>query len=640
MPYEKQTGSRPPILSAPSLVKTSNRSPLTPRVAGSVLPTSTTPLSRREARENLTTPLGADISTPVSTFLNNNITQRSGSRKSRVDSTNTTPTGTPTRPAAPLSTNDLFRNVSDLSKESALDHSAMDKDMVTRPIVSFSPPISDVGHSKSSVQSSSGDSKFFFASDAKTAHGPRPQLQLKSSSFFYANGESIPEQPQSSNGSAVGPTVGDERAHSKFFHANGIPDIEASPHTYLPPPRASSVVSTSSRMTSPNLASSVAFSPPQRPTSPSKLNQHASMASLRGSPNLPAPILSRPQQSGRGQSPNSVVATRKTSIEASHRTVSHGRSVSFGSPELKTTSRRVSSGSSCEAPPSATPLHLVTNLVPISTPEETSEEEKGASEPRSELQSPVKAGHSIDNMNDLAANARRERKVLDLEITNSSLAAINRTLEREMRKQTTELRRYRRLSRSGRLSIATSASIRTTSGNLSIMEGIEGSLSDMSEEDLEDDSEYNSSEDSMDDGTLSPGAMAESDLRHRKRDEKRLQLDLSKHQQLLIDSQKMNQSLKRCLGWTEAMIDEGKKALNYHVRVSDVELGGRVLAPDEVEDGDNEGMSEVGPSLLQRARIDAVNGISWGGEARDDGDSGIDLEGQLREAILFSPGPS
>jgi hypothetical protein len=234
-------------------------------------------------------------------------------------------------------------------------------------------------------------------------------------------------------------------------------------------------------------------------------------------------------------------------------------------------------------------------------------------------------------MNELAANARRERKVLDLEITNSSLTAINRTLEREMRKQTAELRRYRRLSRSGRLSIATSTSIRSASGTLSMMDGVEVTpLSDMSEEDSEEDSEFDSSEsESLDDGSLSPGAMAESDLRHRKKDEKRLQLDLSKHQQLLIDSQKMNQSLKRCLGWTEELITEGRKALEYHVRVSDVELGGRVLAPDEVEGEDAEGLGDVGAKMLREARLAAANGsASWGGSAEGAGDrdSGIELD--------------
>lgn len=164
-----------------------------------------------------------------------------------------------------------------------------------------------------------------------------------------------------------------------------------------------------------------------------------------------------------------------------------------------------------------------------------------------------------------------------------------------------------------------------------MMDGVEGTpLSDMSEEDSEEDSEFDSSEsESLDDGSLSPGAMAESDLRHRKKDEKRLQLDLSKHQQLLIDSQKMNQSLKRCLGWTEELITEGRKALEYHVRVSDVELGGRVLAPDEVEGEDAEGLGDVGAKMLREARLAAANGsASWGGSAEGAGDrdSGIELD--------------
>lgn len=518
----------------------------------------------------------------------------------------------------------------------------MDRDIPKRSTVSFSPAPSDVGYPKSMVVSNSGDSKFFFANDAKSGPSSRPQFQTKSSStFFYANGELIPPAPHSSSASAVGSTIGEERAQPKFFHANGIPDLQSSPNPHFPPPRASSTVSTSSRMTSPRLASPGTLSPPQRPVSPSKLNQHASMSSLKGAPNLPSPTLPRPQNGGRGQSTNNIVAARKTSNEASHRVVSHSRSASVGSPDLKTASRRVSSGSSFEIPASTVPLSLITNSVPVSTPEELSEEREAAIDAVSELPSPVKAGHSIEHLNELAANARRERKVLDLEITNSSLAAINRTLEREMRKQTAELRRYRRLSRSGRLSIATSASIRSSSGTRSINGGVEGrELSDMSEEDSEV-SEYDSSEESVDDGSLSPGAMAESDLRHRKRDEKRLQLDLSKHQQLLIDSQKMNQSLKRCLGWTEEMINEGKKALAYNVRVSDVELGGRVLAPDEVEEDENEGMSDIGATLLKKARIAAANGTAaWGGDGKDDRDSGVELDGPPREPIIYSPLPS
>jgi hypothetical protein len=199
------------------------------------------------------------------------------------------------------------------------------------------------------------------------------------------------------------------------------------------------------------------------------------------------------------------------------------------------------------------------------------------------LRSPIKAGNSLEQMNELAANARRERKVLDLEITNSSLAAINRTLEREMRKQSAELRRYRRLSRSGRLSIATAVSRSSVGSHLSLSGISEDQHSDLSDEEYDDDDDA-SELDSVDDGTLSPTALAESDARHRKRDEQRLQLDLTKHQQLLIDSQTMNQSIKRCLGWTEELILEGNKALAYKVHVSDVELGGRVLIADENDD--------------------------------------------------------
>jgi hypothetical protein len=631
--YDKSSGStRPlmPVLSASA--KASNRAPLTPRVAGTTPPVVQTPLSRRGARSENTTPSASsreDLSTPVSAFLNNNITPRSSSRKSRVDSANTTPTGTPTGTPVPAS-NDSFRiNHDPPVYGSGLGINGIDRDVPKRPTVSFSPAVSDIGYSKSPAQNNKDDSKFFFASEAKTVQPARLPLQSKASTpFVYANGETI-GPPPSSSGSAVGSTV-DDRA-PKFFHANGTPDLESAPH--FPPPRPSSAVSSSSRMNSPRLANTSTFSPPLRPNSPSKLQQQASLSSLRNTPTLESPVLPRPQPVGRGQSANGIVATRRTSIESGR--ASHGRSASVGSQnDTKAPPVRKIPGG--ETPGS--PSNLITTSVPISTPEEIPE--PGVPPADSALQSPIKTGHSIEQLNELAANARRERKVLDLEITNSSLAAINRTLEREMRKQTAELRRYRRLSRSGRLSIATSASVRNS--GTSLLQSEDGTpLSDMSEDDDEEDEEEEDSSFSTDseEGSISPRAMAESDARHRQRDEKRLQLDLTKHQQLLIDSQKMNQSLKRCLGWTEELINEGRKALEYHVRVSDVELGGRVLAPDEVEgrsedvinDEESEGMSIFGARLLREARKAAKEGVGkiagWSGEGKDDRDSGIEVDG-------------
>lgn len=183
---------------------------------------------------------------------------------------------------------------------------------------------------------------------------------------------------------------------------------------------------------------------------------------------------------------------------------------------------------------------------------------------------------------------------MDLEISNSSLLAINRTLEREMRKQNAELRRYKRLSRSGRLSMAPST--RSISGTaLSATSELEEGVSEMSS--MRDEMSDFSDEDSVpDEGVLSPDSLAEHDAKHRARDEKQFMLDLARHQEVLVDSQKMNQSLKRCLGWTEELITEGQKALEYNVHVQDVELGGRVLSPEELGEVGEAGRGLLSPS--------------------------------------------
>ncbi|MDA4132257.1 MAG: hypothetical protein OK454_03915, partial [Thaumarchaeota archaeon] len=274
------------------------------------------------------------------------------------------------------------------------------------------------------------------------------------------------------------------------------------------------------------------------------------------------------------------------------------------------------------------------------------------------------AGHAADHLSELVASARRDRKVQDLEIRNASLEAINRTLERQLRKQTAEIRRYRRLSRSGRLSLGSVASSRipsdaTVEGPLALQNL---ALSDLSEEESEPEEEEEDDDDDSDDdsdqdlddsdlfddgGDRSPGALVrvrererETDARHRNRDERRLQLDLSKHQQLLIDSQKINQSIKRCLGWTDELIREGRRALEYRVRVSEVALGGRVLRPEDddeedvgedvvvAEQADERGGSRRDAAADQGGDDDTtrptIDQPLWGKESQDR-DSGIEL---------------
>lgn len=190
----------------------------------------------------------------------------------------------------------------------------------------------------------------------------------------------------------------------------------------------------------------------------------------------------------------------------------------------------------------------------------------------------------LEQVQALAAQARRERKVLDLEISNSSLLAINRTMEREMRKQKAELRRYKRLTSSGRISSLSvnesrSSFAGTTASDLSPIEG-----SDEEYNEIDDDEAGDLSISSEDSTVSSEAATAngESFERRREKDAKRLRLDLARHGALLADSQALNQSIKRCLGWTAALISNGKRALAHKVRISEVHVGGRVLDADEV----------------------------------------------------------
>ena len=197
--------------------------------------------------------------------------------------------------------------------------------------------------------------------------------------------------------------------------------------------------------------------------------------------------------------------------------------------------------------------------------------------------SPTKPQSKLDQMNELAANARRERKVLDLEISNSSLLAINHTLEREMRKQNAELRRYRRLSRSGRLSVAprshSSRKSKPSQTDTAVDSDDLLSISDSGDEDDEDILSAHFSDSNASNSSNARAALA------RFQDPERPALDLSAHRLLLLESQKMNQSIKRCLNHTDALIAAGRQALDYQAQVQEPEnLGPKVLTPDDYND--------------------------------------------------------
>ncbi|KAI9768720.1 MAG: hypothetical protein M1840_004715 [Geoglossum simile] len=677
MPPDKHChagGTGRPLMPTSSAANIAPKAPLTPRIAASsAASASVSPTLRRGARNDAGgTPGGSskeDLSTPVKAFLNSNVTPRSSSRKARVDSTPSTPNGTPggtpsgSKPASsiePLRLADEFVPVGQgfgilASEGKPLSRPASVASEGKQSIISFAPSLPsdrgqyDHGQARSDLGDQELSPRFFYASDVRTpAVGPRhpplrPAANKKTPNFFYANSvNNMSSAVSPTNLTSPSPASGSQ---AKLFSTNGPTEPQIGRralHTHSAsstgsPSALGHVLPTPQQLRSPRLASlnpALQTSEKHRPPSPPK--GATSIASLRETPPGRQPIPAT-HGSSHGQmtfSPREPVPTalfQGRILNDQPRRASHGRSVSVGSIDSSPRSRI---GSAVDIVSSSSPVTRL-NLAATTTDGTLQKSpEKDKIESSSDLSSaPPKVAASIPQASlkntpsyntsqqiDLAANARRERKVLDLEISNSSLLAINRTLEREMRKQCAELRRYRRLSRSGRLSLTSVSNCPPLVRPSDATDYEDRSdRSDMTEED-----EESLSDDSFEDGALSPNAMVESDARHRAKDERRLQLDLSKHRQLLIDSQKMNQSLKKCLGWTEELIREGRKALDYRVRVSDIRLGGRVLAPDDLEDS----KQNMGLRIPQDSQDDGVASALMTPieQERDDRDSGVDLE--------------
>jgi hypothetical protein len=410
---------------------------------------------------------------------------------------------------------------------------------------------------------------FFHASDAKSQPQPPPPAPAprlrKTPSFLYANGQQQTLDPKPLSHRSSSPVlsnvsaVTDSRSRQLFVQSPVLSDSAHTPTMTSPP--LSAVSSASNYFTSPN--------------SPPKNNIHlsyrkgASQIFALGGPPLPF----HPAQ-----------PTQRKSSTASLR-ASHLRSTSLSSIDTDS------------------PDHIRRRSQPIPAITEPVEEDDDLDSPTplpndgadgSLDLSPSDASQSNDILPvDPYAEARRERKVLDLEISNSSLLAINKSLERELRKQKAELKRFRRLSRAGQFAVSQRRSS-DAEEDLSTLDE-EGDLPDFEDDDegarpsspFHSQPEEDSSDEESTDSSavpLSPGAQADRAAAQRAEDESRLRLDLSRHRELLMDTQRMNQSLQRCLYWTEGLIKDGRKALDYQVASSEVKIGGRILSADDVDE--------------------------------------------------------
>ncbi|KAK2871750.1 hypothetical protein FQN49_002862 [Arthroderma sp. PD_2] len=566
------TSAKPFVPQAGSAFR-ATRSPLTPKLAG-----FNSHLPRKLAHFDSPSPNSArtpEVSTPNSSaILNANITPRSGQRKARKDG-NSSPAATPPPPAhlAPrLANPGSGKGCHTETTPSPHEQTSLNL-RVSRAKSMSSESFGYVSNNRpaSSCGSSVGTPMFFRADDARSSTSssydlePKPQPPanpyLAPKNFIYADGRT------------EGPTSSSESSYKQPIPVKK--PVLAQPTPIKPP----------ELFISPRLQETPPSTTQPKQFTGSTVDQHAFSPKLVSAQERAFPQISNitsrndqmpesPHRFGHMKSPScdsTQTVARKHSFLASP-LIRRPTLTQDGSPQ--TTNDPVDQSPRISHNPTPSSEDISQHLFPRAP-------------------SPSKDdGNELQRMNELAANARRERKVLDLEISNSSLLAINRALEREMRKQNAELRRFRRLSRSGRLSMTTSR--RSVSGGLSILSEADGDDTDdyshsrmssgYSADELTDTDEEAEPSSSEDDN-MSSGGVAEHDEKHRARDETRLLLDLSKHQQLLIDSQKMNQSIKRCLGWTENLISEAKKALEYNVHVSDIEVGGRVLAPDEF-DGD------------------------------------------------------
>ena len=618
-----------------------------------------------------------DVSTPVKAFLSSNVTPRSGSRKARVDSASTTPNGTPEgtpRAARPVSMVERWDDgiSGRTSGNSALGISGMEehRSLRAQSVVSDGGRGAKLYHRPLSAQSGPGgrsvvtspesSASFVYADDAKPRLSSKPQaqrpvLQTVFSGYTQHGGN---DDEGSRSSLSTSPVPSEERP--KFFRANSFAEAETLPVKLAPrsglrqqmhqsPPntqhtngqRAASplkdeIKSTTSPTyeTSNNIANSRRSSlskPPSKDDPPSR-KPSVTKASPRRHTRLVSSSSSTTGQDTRSFGPTgpptasassmrtTTDLSRRSSLnlpsprKASHTKTSSVSGIDYSSPRRSSISHSdITTKTSPAAAPRPSPLlrnlkstSLNASSITSSQPEPTP--------PLSPTRPSQPPGPSkLDHLNELAAKARRERKVLDLEISNSSLLAINRTLEREMRKQKDEIRRLRRSSR--RTLDGRAVSMGTHRTVSSRMSGLTEMTGDDEDIDLEANGNFSSEADedplsdpydetrSLSSSTSSPPP----DRSSFGRDSKRLDLDLSRHRLLLVDSQKLNQSIKRCLDTTETLISDGKKALEYHIDVSEIEnmplsppkRGGRVLEPSE--DGDDIGHS--GQGLLSPAIV-------------------------------------
>ena len=591
--------------------------------------------------------------TPVKPFLSSNITPRSGSRKARAETASPAPNGTPTgtsnvpRPVSSVEKREMPTEDAQATSGLGLRIASNGRRSKTGSVISDGPsssissrPMSMERNSASSIASPDNPPKFFRADDVKASIPSRPASERS----LLQGG--LPEytRPEDENSLfarrlSFGNSSNNEEQRPKFFYANDANGSKS------PPLRLANGM-TLHRPPLQTIHSANTGNSPPRASSPLKDEVvPQTFVATKPSPRRHTRLVSNggsTVQSQQAISGGTGNMSRRASLNSPKQPYSTSRGRSTSANSAGPSPPRMTNAGLSETDPiqrtRTASLIGVNGALPQNANAPITTQELFHNQVFSPPQSPTKASSAgqskIDQMNELAANARRERKVLDLEISNSSLLAINRTLEREMRKQTAELRRFRRLSRSGRFSIPPSRSASGKKSTFSEIEGTHRSLLDYDEEEEDDMEDMFSNLSSMS-GASRPSSRTAHAGHNRFQDPERIELDLAAHRALLQDSQTLNTSIKRCLEQSENLLENGKRALAYYSEAPDPEsLGPRVLTPDEVEDrlfGQGQGL--LSPSLNHVMEnpwdqsLGSPGSLDAGLEVPEDSSAGLQKEG-------------
>ncbi|KAK9377678.1 uncharacterized protein V1513DRAFT_434932 [Lipomyces chichibuensis] len=342
--------------------------------------------------------------------------------------------------------------------------------------------------------------------------------------------------------------------HKKFFYANEQTKGLTSSPSDAPTLRNTRVPSRSGSRLSTSSSTATSTSMSRTRSSIATLTPHSSSPSVSTSIGLPNSHTSThaPSKFVYANGEEEVLSPRRTTLSGSGSSTST-ISVFTPTPHFRPSSPTYSSSSQSSA------------LSVVDSAEASTAMDDGDTPPAAPVETDA---------------ARTNRKILDLEISNTSLLAINRTLEREMRGQSRELRVLKRWIQRHNI-----GGVEIDIGNLSVSETEDSGIDDESDEGSD-----SSGDEDDEDMTIGPFSKRSSVRSKGTGSQSVLELDelVQKEKDLLEASQAINGSIRNCLFMSDVLLKEARASLSFKVSEEDLRVGGRVLSYEDTNYTDDD----------------------------------------------------